>query len=112
MKKGMNSEGLEISGLSYFQQRVADVFRIQKGSLPTARKYGSTLHELIDLNVDENFQMSTYERILDAFEEPVNDLDDGKLISVSISSKDNKTVIDVKCRFNNENVELKGLTYE
>jgi len=112
VKKGMNDQGLEISGLSYLRQRIADVFRIEKGSIPTARKYGSTLHELTDLNVDDNFNMSVYERVLDAFEEPENDLNDCKLSTVSISSKDNKTMIDVRCVFYGENIELKGLSYE
>ena len=112
MKKGMNSEGLEISGLSYFKQRVSDVFRIERGSIPTARAYGSRLGEMVDRNVDDDFQMSVYERILEAFEEPENDLLDGKLKSVSISSSDNKTVISVRCIFNGEDIQIKGLTYE
>jgi len=112
MKSGMNSEGLEISGLDYFKQRVSDAFRIEKGSIPTARAYGSRLGEMIDRNVDEDFQMSVYERILEAFEEPENDLLDGKLKTVSISTEGNKTLISVRCVFNGQNVELKGLTYE
>lgn len=111
MKTGMNPQGVEIGGVEYLRQRITDVFRIQKGSVPMAREYGNTVHEILDLNVTDRLKMDIYRRTEEAFSNPVNDLDDCKLKSVVIRTENNEVTIDIVISYYSEIVEIKGVGF-
>lgn len=86
MKQGTDRQtGQLIGGLDYLRQRITDALETQKGSLVIERQYGSRLHEVIDLNIDQNFEMECYVRIADAIANPKNGLDDFRLTDMTVT---------------------------
>ena len=110
-KVGMSHTGEEISGVEYLRQRIEDVLKTPKGSIVLARGFGSSMHELIDENVDSNFLMSAYEKVTDAFTSSENDLDDCEFKSMSVDSENDQVTFTVRVIYNNENITLKGVKY-
>ncbi len=76
-----------------------------------ARDYGSTIHEILDLNVTNKLKMDIYRRTEEAFSNPVNDLDDCKLKSVVIRSESDEVVIDIRVSYQGETIEIEGIGF-
>ena len=84
MKQGFDAlSGKLIGGVDYLKQRLWDAFNTELGSLVGGRQYGSRLHEIIDKNVDRNFEMSVYVRVAECIANKHNGLDDIRLVEMS-----------------------------
>lgn len=111
MKTGMDHSGREITGIEYLRQRIQDAFLTVKGSVPLRRGYGSELRELLDKNVDDEFLVEAYERVVKTFINPDNGLDDCTFKRLEVSAESDIATLTVVVEFENEEIELKGLNY-
>ncbi len=84
MKTGTSYNGKSISGLAYLKQRIKDVIETPRGSLVSAREFGSDFYQLQDRNIDQKFYMAAYIRLAEAINNPVNGLDDFKLENMNV----------------------------
>ncbi|MBY7933454.1 hypothetical protein KW447_21070 [Vibrio fluvialis] len=113
MKQGTDAlTGKTIGGLDYLRQRLTDAFNTPLGSLVGARQYGSRLHEVVDRNVDLNFEMLCYVRIAEAIANPHNGLEDFQLSEMEARPLGNGQVeIDLigLLVYNGEPVTLEGI---
>ncbi|TBM39808.1 baseplate assembly protein W [Vibrio cholerae] len=85
MKQGTDAlTGKTIGGLDYLRQRLTDAFNTPLGSLVGARDYGSRLHEVVDRNLDQSFEMLCYVRISEAIAKSINGIDDFRLSEMQV----------------------------
>ena len=111
MKTGMDHNGREIIGIAYLRQRIEDVFKFPRGQVPLSRGYGSDLHELLDRNVDDDFVITAYEMITDAFTNPANGLEDCLFKRMTTTVQNDQVTFNVWVDFEGEEVELKGISH-
>ena len=97
MKQGTDRQtGKVIGGLHYLRQRITDALETEQGSLVIERQYGSRLHELVDMNIDLNFEMECYVRVAECIANPKNGLDDFRLTDMKVvSSLDGQVTLDL-----------------
>lgn len=113
MKQGTDARtGKPLGGLDYLRQRLTDAFNTPKGSLVGARLYGSRLHEVVDRNLDRNFDMLCYVRVAEAIANPANGLDDFRLLEMQTQRLSvGRVAVDVTgvLIHNGEPVKLEGI---
>ena len=86
MKTGMNATtGESMTGIPYLRQRLSDVINTPLGSVVGRRDFGSELHQMVDHNVDSNFQMDVYIKLAAAINNPDNGLDDFSLTDMRMA---------------------------
>lgn len=116
MKTGMDTKtGKAISGFEYLRQRLADIINTPIGSLVGRREFGSRLHELVDRNIDGQFQMHCYTRLADAISNPANGLEDFKLTEMQLIRHSNAHLeIIVSGEFvpTGENIKMDGIVWK
>lgn len=113
MKSGTNKKtGAAMNGLSYLRQRLEDVINTPLGSLVGRRDFGSRLHELLDRNVNDEYQMNAYILLSESINNPANDLDDFKLNEMQIEKiEDAHYAITIRGSAQGEPVKIEGIKY-
>ncbi|HHY0482726.1 hypothetical protein [Vibrio parahaemolyticus] len=115
MKQGTDAlTGKTIGGLDYLRQRFTDAFNTPLGSLVGAREYGSRLHEVVDRNIDQSFEMLCYVRVSEAIANPHNGLDDFRLSEMKITPLgEGQVELDLEgvLTYNGEPVTLEGIVF-
>ena len=109
--KGVTHDFKSISGTVYLKQRIQDAMRIEKGSLPYARDYGSNLADLIDRNFDSGFEIELTTRIVGMFRNKANGLSDCKFLGLVVKGRAGKVLIDVNIYYEDQEVTLENLSY-
>ena len=73
----MSRDGSRIlDGVESARQRLGDALRIRRGTYPWLRDYGSQLADLVDRNVDRDFEARVYAGVAEAVAHPPNGLHD------------------------------------
>ena len=77
MVQVMSRDGSRIlDGAESARQRLGDALRIRRGSYPWLRDYGSQLDDLVDLNVDRDFEARVFAAVAETVAHPPNGLSD------------------------------------
>lgn len=79
-----------LGGVTAVAQRLADALRIQRGSFPFARDYGSTIGEIVDRRPAAVFAV-----VAEAVAWPPNGLDDVELRAVRLVPAAGRVVVEV-----------------
>ncbi len=85
MTRVMSRDGSRIlDGAESARQRLGDALRIRRGTYPWLRDYGSRLDDLIDLNMDGDFETRVYAAVADTVAHAPNGLGDIALREVRL----------------------------
>ena len=77
MAQVMSRDGTRIlDGAESARQRLGDALRIRRGTYPWLRDYGSQLADLVDRNVDRDFEAQVYAGVASTVAHPPNGLAD------------------------------------
>ena len=94
--------GEPLSGFSLYAQRVVDVLTTPLGSRVKRRHYGSNIPELLGRGTNQGNGIRLQVWVVQAFNNPINGLEDGELLDVSVYLSDVGYKVRLTLRYNGE----------
>lgn len=109
--KGVNDKFQPIEGEECLKDRIQRAINTPLGSIPLREDFGSSIHQMVDRNVDSAFYQDVNLSLINLFTNPANGLSECKYLGYQIITKNNVVTLTLRLKYEGRVINLEGLNY-